>query len=383
MNQVDLNGGGHQCNRVFKYLFDDKLNNEKNKLVCVIVNKTIIKSIKSKTYKIFEHGFKNDTLCYIKNLKNIIFKYFNLSKSNERNENEINENERNENEINENENEIKENENEIKENESEDIDKFYTTKENMEFCMNNIYKVLNIKKEDLIIEPSAGNGIFISEIKKLTDNYKFYDIKPENYEIEKQDFLNLDINTIYNDKVKIHTIGNPPFGRNNSLSLKFIKKCSLFSDSISFILPKSYKKQSMQDKIPMNFHLIFESELPSKIFNKCNKCVNVETIFQIWIKKNELRNKSIKLDPKYFEFVKQNENPDISVRRVGVNAGVIDTIIDTKSIQSHYFIKFINIENVKDIIEKLKTIKYEFNNTVGPKSLSKQEIIEKYNSINK
>jgi hypothetical protein len=80
-------------------------------------------------------------------------------------------------------------------------------------------------------------------------------------------------------------------------------------------------------------------------------------------------------------FVEKTENPDISFRRVGVNAGTIDTKIDEKSIQSHYFIKFTNGKSITDNINKLSTITYDFNNTVGPKSISKQELIFKFNPL--
>jgi hypothetical protein len=79
---------------------------------------------------------------------------------------------------------------------------------------------------------------------------------------------------------------------------------------------------------------------------------------------------------------KKTENPDISFRRVGINAGTISLNINDKSIQSHYFIKFIlNDDIIDDIIEKLKSIKFNFNNTVGPKSISKQELIIEFNKI--
>ena len=58
-----------------------------------------------------------------------------------------------------------------------------------------------------------------------------------------------------------------------------------------------------------------------------------------------------------------------------------DTKIDEKSIQSHYFIKFTNGKSITDNINKLSTITYDFNNTVGPKSISKQELIFKFNPL--
>ena len=81
-----------------------------------------------------------------------------------------------------------------------------------------------------------------------------------------------------------------------------------------------------------------------------------------------------------FIIVNKNDNPDISVRRVGVYAGKIDTNLD-KSIQSNYFIKFTNDKNIEDNIELLKNIHFQHNNTVGPRSISKPELIEEFNKF--
>jgi len=51
-----------------------------------------------------------------------------------------------------------------------------------------------------------------------------------------------------------------------------------------------------------------------------------------------------------------------------------------KSIQSHYFIKFTTASSktLDENINRLSTIKYDFNNTVGPRSISKQELIKEF-----
>ena len=77
-------------------------------------------------------------------------------------------------------------------------------------------------------------------------NYRFYDLEPENDEIIKQDYLNFDYTGIADEFNKTHIIGNPPFGRQSSLAIKFIKKSVTYCDSISFILPKSFKKESLK-----------------------------------------------------------------------------------------------------------------------------------------
>ena len=92
-----------------------------------------------------------------------------------------------------------------------------------------------------------------------------FDIDPKKgYMIEK-DFLKLDLEKYNQAKQevphRIHCIGNPPFGRQSSTARKFIKKCSLFCDTISFILPKSFRKESYQKAFPLNFHLVKEYDL--------------------------------------------------------------------------------------------------------------------------
>ena len=199
-------------------------------------------------------------------------------------------------------------------------DKYYTKPEIVNACIEIIKNNINIKDTDLIIEPSAGNGSFIDGIKSLSNNFLFYDLYPENNtEIIEQDFLTLQIQ---NNKVDLHVIGNPPFGRQSSIAIKFIKKCLSFETirSISFILPKSFKKNSLQNRFSLHFHLIHSSDIPHNSFLVNNIEHNVPCVFQIWEKRNTERKQCIKNNPIHFIFCKKTEEPDISFRRVGVNA---------------------------------------------------------------
>jgi hypothetical protein len=76
MNQLDLWGGGHQINRGSKYIENNTHNTEKSKLLCVVCNEIRFTTTKSKIYKLFEIGFRENTLCYLNNLHNIIQSYF-------------------------------------------------------------------------------------------------------------------------------------------------------------------------------------------------------------------------------------------------------------------------------------------------------------------
>lgn len=284
------------------------------------------------------------------------------------------------------------------------IDKFYTKLEIVELCMAYIRNHIDIKENDLIIEPSAGNGSFIKEIKKLSNNNLFFDIEPENKEIIQKDYLKFNIKDMEFTNTKLHTkihiIGNPPFGRQSSTAIQFIKKSCEYANTISFILPRSFKKESMKRYFSYFFHLVFQIDIPKNSFIVNGKEYDVPCIFQIWEKKPYKRIIPEKIEPKKFKFVKKHENPHISIRRVGVNAGKVSIECKDKNIQTHYFIKFIETLNYKNecdgiqdgihysiqdgikyYINKIENLVFEFNNTVGPKSISKQELIEKLNEV--
>jgi predicted RNA methylase len=259
------------------------------------------------------------------------------------------------------------------------IDKYYTCDTVVDECIRSAQEALHISPtQDLIIEPSAGNGSFIEGIKTLCANHLFYDIEPEHDEIVMCDYLTVDTTEIRHRFSRIHLIGNPPFGRQSSLAIKFIKHSTSFCDSLSFILPKSFKKASLQKRVPPLFHLLYEVDLPEKSFlvNGCHH--DVPCVFQIWEKRNYARPVSEVLEPTNFQFVKKHESPDISFRRVGVNAGTIDRVIETKSPQSHYFIRFNPDVPIDETIKKLSGISFAFNNTVGPRSISKQELLKEF-----
>jgi len=264
------------------------------------------------------------------------------------------------------------------------IDKFYTKPDVAAQCIQWTSDNISINKTDILIEPSAGNGSFIEGMRGLSDICKFYDIAPEHGDIEKRDFLEFDSISELGDiglNQKIHVIGNPPFGRQSSLAIKFIKKACSFAHSISFILPNSFKKGSLRNKIPRNFHLLFESYLLDTSFSVEGDDVNVPCVFQIWEKRDVLRDKVVVEKPIGFKFVSMNDQHDISFRRVGVNAGVVDTNTSEKSPQSHYFIQFTNGRGIADNVERVRTLQYETNNTVGPRSISKPEVICAFNRV--
>ena len=265
-------------------------------------------------------------------------------------------------------------------------DKFYTKTSVVDKCILSIRESMALGGDEKcsIIEPSAGNGAFIEGIKELTQSYMFYDIEPQHSEIVEHDFLKLDLDSMCRETFDKHSykvfVGNPPFGRQSSLAIQFIKKCAPVANFICFILPNSFKKESMKKHFPLNFSLIHQHDLDDNSFVINGEEHDVPCVFQIWKRGVENRVVPSKLEPSRFKFVKKEDGHDISFRRVGVNAGAIDKKTDDKSFQSHYFIKFDEDVDQETTITKLKGIIYETGNTVGPKSISKQELIKEFNN---
>ena len=254
------------------------------------------------------------------------------------------------------------------------IDKFYT---NPDIVKKYIDKFTpHLKPNDLIIEPSAGSGVWTIPLRNY--NLIAFDIQPEAEGIQQADFLYVDLYAFQNN---LHFIGNPPFGRQSSLAKRFIKHiCACEkTQTIAFILPKSFKKDSFKKVFPPKFHLVYQDDVGKDAFLANGKPHDVPCIFQIWIRREFDREIPKTLKPIGFQFVKKDENPDYSLRRVGVYAGKLDTSIEDKSIQSHYFIKL--NKNSDQFVLKYNMIKWEHDNTVGPRSISKQEFIKVINKL--
>lgn len=262
----------------------------------------------------------------------------------------------------------------------DNLEKFYTNQEIAKKCIDLFIETIEPNINDIVIEPSAGTGSFSDYLKEIFPNMFAYDLIPGKSYILQQDYLKY----IFPPNLleTKHVIGNPPFGRQSSLVRKFVKKSAEFADTISFILPKSFKKQSLQRVFPPCYHLKKEYNLPNNSFTINGKTHDVPCIFQIWKRENHPREFEVVQQPLFFKFVKKNSsNIDFSIRRVGGTAGKIDSNWQSKSKSSHYFILLNPMINKEYFLEKYNNIIFDLDNTVGPKSISKPELIKKINSL--
>lgn len=254
----------------------------------------------------------------------------------------------------------------------------YYTKENLaNTLVNKVDEICSLNSFDYILEPSAGKGAFLTPLQNF-ENILAYDIDPKHPSIIKADFLKQQFNT----NKRYLVIGNPPFGRQSSLAKQFIKHSCEFAEVIAFILPRSFKKFSMQKCFRLNFHKIYEEELEHNSFVYETKEYSVPCVFQIWNKKDFYREILEKVfENNTYKIVKKTNNPDFAFRRVGVYAGkFLFEKLDILSSESHYFIKVETPIETQTIVE-LKLIEWDTDNTTGPKSISKQELITQLNVI--
>lgn len=157
------------------------------------------------------------------------------------------------------------------------LDKFYTIPSVAETCIASVGR-LYPWDWDLVVEPSAGNGSFLTRIP--TDRRIGLDIAPEHPSIVQQDFFT------YTATGRVLVIGNPPFGRVSSLAVKFFNHAANWASVIAFIIPKTFRRVSIQNRLHMNFHLVRDEELPASSFQPP---MQVKCCFQIWERREAIR----------------------------------------------------------------------------------------------
>ena len=186
---------------------------------------------------------------------------------------------------------------------------FFTKKEVAKYCFESFLNFLQIHKinsnDYTFIEPSCGD---LSFYELMSKNSRIgVDLEYKNEEILCQNFLSFSPKeggahskkALLNSHQKYIVLGNPPFGLRGNLALRFINHASEFADFIAFILPPLFDsdgKGSPKKRIK-NYELAHSEKLPLDSFVYPNgKGIEVATLFQIWVHKKLLANKTLNLE---------------------------------------------------------------------------------------
>ena len=266
----------------------------------------------------------------------------------------------------------------------EGLDKFYTLPACSKRCIEKVSTMYDIARWDLIVEPSAGNGSFLNQI---PSNKKIgIDISPEHPDIIKQDFFDYHPPPEHKN---ILVIGNPPFGRISSLAIKFFNHSAKWANAIAFIIPRTFRKTSIQNRLDNRFHLVYDEELPNR---PCcfSPAMAVKCCFQIWEKK-DIQRDFVDLPKTHndWEFLKLGErdasgqptppvNADFALRAYGSTIGEIKTegLPDLRPKSWHWIKSNIDKDTLIDRLGKLDYSKSE--NTARQNSMGRAELVNLY-----
>jgi hypothetical protein len=265
----------------------------------------------------------------------------------------------------------------------EGLDKFYTKPEIAKAC---ISRIKNWDEWDLVVEPSAGNGNFFKHIP--TTKKIGIDIKPGCNSVIEKDFFK------YVPKPgKILVIGNPPFGKNSSLAIKFFNHAASWADTIAFIIPRTFRRTSIQNRLDMSFHLSHDEDIPIK---PCafEPPMSVKCCFQIWVKR-EIRRNVIHLpvthnDWEFLPFGPKDDrnqptpprNADFVILAYGGACGRIQTNgLQKLRPKSWHWIKS-NIDKTV-LMRRFETLDYSISeNTARQNSLGRSDLVYIYSNTN-
>lgn len=142
------------------------------------------------------------------------------------------------------------------------------------------------------IEPAAGTGAFVRAFQATgVSKILAYDIEPKSEGIVEADFLTLDLPA---DLLGAVSVTNPPFGRNSSLSVPFFNRLAPHCDYIGFVVPRSWRKWSVQARLDRSFHLLLDEDLAIDYVDEAgeplvSKGGQLRTVFQLWEKREVLR----------------------------------------------------------------------------------------------
>lgn len=255
------------------------------------------------------------------------------------------------------------------------LDQFYTARPVAKTCFDFLEKTVQLTDKFFFLEPSAGDGAFF-ELMPPRQRLGV-DLQPKHPEIQKADFL-----TEFQPNPRIKNwvvLGNPPFGKNASLAVRFFNKAAEFADVIAFVVPLTFKKNSLLKKLSRDFVLVDEITLERESFVFEGRPYAVPCCFQVWQRTKEPRvDTDSPLTHPDFEFCKSGVDADFAFRRVGGLAGKVISEFQEYSPASHYFIRS-NIEPAV-LLKRFQGLNWDDVkwHTAGNPSISKRELVAKY-----
>lgn len=200
-------------------------------------------------------------------------------------------------------------------------EQYYTIPSVVDTCVG---IALRYYKGGPFLEPAGGTGEFIEGLIRAgidCNLIESVDIEPKHQLVKKSCFLKSRYQSPY------FTISNPPFGRANSLSVKFFNKAAGYSTYICFLVPISWRKWSVQNRLDSRYHLVEDVEMPPISFYNDNGPIEggvLRTVFQVWEKRDHPREKKTAENRNYITRTTP-EKADVALTLFGHSCGRVET----------------------------------------------------------
>jgi len=251
-------------------------------------------------------------------------------------------------------------------------EQYYTPSNQAEIILNRAISNVSVEANTVFLEPAGGTGAFIEAAKKFgISAIESFDIEPKHQLVKRADFLKTNL--------KIEgaiCVTNPPFGRNNSLSVPFFNKAAEHCDLVAFVVPRSWRKWSVINRLDPNFRLVDDWDLSIDYVDDANReshgVGNLRTCVQVWKRTPGLRRNVVKVQD--FGVIEKTSplDADVSFTLFGYGCGTVKTEFERKKNSTQAFFKL----NHPRALEALTSVDFGkfYNHTAYTEALGIQEI---------
>lgn len=222
------------------------------------------------------------------------------------------------------------------------------------------------------LEPAGGTGTIIDvAARRGAKTILSWDIEPKHGLVRKGNFLEQPL-TFKGGCCAT----NPPFGRNNALSIPFFNHAASACDIIAFIVPRSWRKWSVQNKLHRSFHLVADEELTINYLNDKGEDAHafdkLRTCIQVWKRSAHLRQIMTVHDHRLIEKTTPAE-ADVSLTIFGYGCGTSRKEFDRRKKNTTQMYLKLHHPNAWDALQKVDFSRF-YMNTAYTEALSIQEI---------
>lgn len=250
-------------------------------------------------------------------------------------------------------------------------EQFYTPSSLAIELVGDIESTLGPLENKIVLEPAGGTGAFIEAVKTLgVAKVISFDIEPHHEDVQAGDFLMQKL-----EEKNVITISNPPFGRNNALSIPFFNHAASFSDAICFIVPRSWRKWSVTNRLDLSFEVAFDKDIDidyvDAFGNQLSDKSRLATCFQIW-KRVETPRIPVRIKDMGLIEKSSPESADVSLTIFGYGCGKLKKEFAPVANTTQLFLK---LKHPK-ALEALESVDFSrfYKSTAYTEALSLQEI---------